>query len=229
MIAQRVPGAIVVVDADRSRAGQWAIEQLQPDVFVLDDGFQHRQLHRDLDIVTFKGDRSLGNGWLLPAGPLREPVENLERSHLFWHNQAQGKHLDVGVIKPVITTGLSYEGFYNKDGQVLELGKKLRVLAFCGLANPQDFAASLQAHGFEIVRLVHFKDHYYYRHRDIQELEAAKERSRADLVITTQKDWVKLALDYNLPSHWYCLHIAVQPENSQRADEILGNLCSGIF
>ncbi len=90
LLAQELPGAVVVVDADRVEAGRYAIQRFKPDLILLDDGFQHRRLHRDLDIVTFKGVQDLGNGWLLPAGPLREPAASLDRADLFWFNGPAG-------------------------------------------------------------------------------------------------------------------------------------------
>ena len=88
LLAQQLPGAIVVVDSDRVRAGRHALQHFRPDLFIIDDGFQHRRLHRDLDIVTFKEEGDLGNGWMLPAGPLREPLKALGRAGLLWFNGA---------------------------------------------------------------------------------------------------------------------------------------------
>ncbi len=229
MIALKTPGVIVVVDADRYRGGTWACRQFHPDVVLLDDGFQHRQLHRDLDVVTFKGDHALGNGWLLPAGPLREPLHNLHRAGLFWLNQAEEDVVSREFHKPVIKAQICPQRVLNHKGEEPDFNATLRALAFCGLAHPQDLGLSLGEKGIEVVRLIPFKDHHIYRHRDIQELELAREKFRADVVITTEKDWVKIVPMHDIPSHWYRLQIAIQPEDAHSADIMIGNLSKGFL
>jgi len=86
MLAKSLPAVPVVVDRDRVRGGRFIEHRFKPDILLLDDGYQHRRLHRDLDIVTFRADKLWGNGFCLPAGPLRERRHHLKRADLIWLN-----------------------------------------------------------------------------------------------------------------------------------------------
>lgn len=267
LIARLVPGAIVMVDADRVNGGRIARQRFQPDLILLDDGFQHRRLYRDLDIVTFKGGGDTGNGWLLPAGPLREPLTALHRADLIWFTggetpppagigakqgtapgmqtaetvrraparlkaaagstaallQAAG-----GAEKPLLRARLQICGAANAAGAELESPAGRRVLLFCGLAQPQHFLASARSLGLDVVRLISYKDHHQYSQRDIRELEKARQRARADFIITTDKDWVKIEPALSLPPHWFHLSVILQPEDPPETERILQSLCGGI-
>jgi tetraacyldisaccharide 4'-kinase len=229
LLARHVPGAIVVVDADRMRAGNFAIQRFKPDLVLLDDGFQHRRLHRDLEVVTFKGPQDLGNGWLLPAGPLRESLCGLDRADLFWFN-GQPDLLTNGPLaawdaKPRITARLEIVGNGNAQGGELTTTSGLRVILFCGLAKPAGFLQTARQLGMEIVQFFQYKDHHAYRHRDIRNLETAKRDYRADVIVTTDKDWVKIHPTFHLPPYWYRLTAAIQPEDPIQTDGILQTLC----
>jgi len=229
MMAQQLPGAIVVADADRVRGGKFVLTQFKPDLILLDDGFQHRRLHRDLDIVTFKSALDLGNGWLLPAGPLREPLDGLARADLLWFNERPGRK-EATVFarfaeKPRIEAHLRVLGSGNAKGAQLSSFRGLRAVLFCGLAKPQAVLTTALNLGLDVVRFFQYKDHHEYRHRDIRDLEKAKRNHRADVIITTDKDWVKINPMFQLPPHWYRLTVVLQPEDPLRADSILHTLC----
>jgi len=229
LLAQQLPGAVVVVDSDRARAGRHALQHFRPDLFLLDDGFQHRRLHRDLDIVTFKEQSDLGNGWLLPAGPLREPLEALRRADLLWFNESARLHDDLLIHSPAdlpsIRARLGVTDCRNRAGERLNPTPDLRVVLFCGLAKPQGVLNTAREMGFEVVRFICFRDHHDYGQRDIRDLERVREHHRADVIITTDKDWVKLLPAFNLPPHWFHLSVAVEPEDGPHAEKLLLSLC----
>ena len=229
LIAQQLPGVIVIVDADRTNAGRYALTQFKPDLLLLDDGFQHRRLHRDLDILTFKNAQDLGSGWLLPAGPLREPLASLERADLFWFNGGvelkEGSVITGGQMKPQITATMKVVRCSNFAGETLHKESGLRAVLFCGLAKPQGFYETAGGLGLEICQCLSFKDHHRYQNRDILKLEKARRACQADLIITTDKDWVKITPLRPLPPYWYHCTVDVRPENPDRADRILHRLC----
>lgn len=265
LIALQVPGAIVMVDADRVNGGRIARQRFRPDLILLDDGFQHRRLHRDLDIVTFKSAADPGNGWLLPAGPLREPISALQRADLIWFTggeslpssgsgaertamlrgearlagpgaSARGtaalaaalRHGVNGAEKPLLRAQLRNAGAANAAGEVLENPAARRALLFCGLAKPQPFLASARSLGLDVVRLIAYKDHHQYSQRDIRELEIARQRERAEIIITTDKDWVKIHPAQVLPPYWFHLSVILQPEDPPETERILQRVCRGI-
>ncbi len=229
MMARQAPGVAVVVDANRHRGGAWACRQLHAEVILLDDGFQHRQLHRDVDVVTFKGKETFGNGWLLPAGPLREPLHNLARADLFWFNEVRAADLKIGFVRPSIEARIVAQGLRNETAPASGKAGSRRAIVFCGLAHPYGFVQTVQSQGIDVRHWRSFKDHHRYRQRDIEELESVKTHYRADMIITTLKDWVKIAPVFDLPPYWYCLEITIQPEDVRSADTLLSNLCSGIL
>lgn len=225
LLAQQLPGVVVVVDADRVAAGRWAGREFKPDLFLLDDGFQHRRLHRDLDIVTFKGPRDLGNGWLLPAGPLREGLESLQRAGLLWFN-GPAEALRSGPLAawcetPQIAARLAFTGCRNREEQELAATDGVRAVLFCGLAGPAGFLQTAQSAGLQVVRFIRYPDHHAYRQRDILELEEAKRTHQAEVIITTEKDWVKIHPSFRLSPSWYRLTVAVQPEDPVQSDTTL--------
>jgi len=229
LLAQQLPGAIVVVDSDRVRGGRWALQNFKPDIFVLDDGFQHRRLHRDLDIVTFKEENDLGNGWLLPAGPLREPLKALARAGLLWFNGAARiprQAFPAGQPDPPqIRAQFRVTSCRNSAGDQLDLTPGVRAVLFCGLAKPQGVLTTALGMGLDVVRFFRYRDHHNYRQRDIHELEQAREHFRADVIITTDKDWVKIHPAFNLYPYWFHFSVAVQPEEASHAEGLLLSLC----
>ncbi len=203
-MARRLPGVPVVVDADRERGGREAY-RLGADVVVLDDGFQHLKLERDLDLVLLDAGDPWGGGRLPPLGRLREPVSALGRAGAVlitkvpadWRpvvEEIEGvidriaPHLQVFVARMRPTrVRVPSEGW--KGAEILA-GK--RIYAFAGLGRPQGFAETLESAGAEIVGHRWFPDHHDYSGRDLAEVSAAADEAGA-IAVTTAKDGVKLA------------------------------------
>ncbi len=210
-------GAIVAVDEDRIRMARKIVAKYSPDVIILDDAFQHRRIRRDLDIVMIRSGKPFGNGFLLPAGPLREPLQSLRRSHLIL---ASGKDDSVKKITakeriPVVNFHYKVRDIRNKHGYVsaTELSGK-DIIAFCGIANPTSFLQTLANFHVNILDFATFQDHHRYTEKDLMQLRFRSQRLASNYIITTEKDWVKLPQD-ELDDAWLYVRIGIIPEEEQ--------------
>jgi tetraacyldisaccharide 4'-kinase len=197
LLASTVTGLMVVIGPDRYSAGQLAIQELSPDIFLLDDGFQHLRLHRDLNILLLDFARPFGNGWTLPAGVLREPSSAARRADLVLFTRAPA-----GSDIPADTWGLPACVSSHTIVDLLPLDshtpvpfshcKGGKVLAFAGIADPDSFFAGLRAQGLNLVRCLNFPDHVAYNQQQCIEIADAMRTSGAGFLVTTEKDGVKL-------------------------------------
>lgn len=205
-LAAACAGVPVIVNADRVAGAAEAIRSHDAQVILMDDGFQHRRLARDLDIVTIDATAPFGYGRLLPAGLLREPVGGLKRAQavvLTRSDQVSEEHLsqiETGIrqIRPNLVIARSVHapvGARRSDGLHIPLeelaGKK--VFAFCGLGNPTAFFATIQACGCVLTGSQAYNDHHVYTERDAADLCRAARSQGAQLLLTTRKDWTKIA------------------------------------
>jgi tetraacyldisaccharide 4'-kinase len=195
LLAATLPGLMVVIGADRYRAGCLALERFNPDIFILDDGFQHLRLNRDLNLLLLDVEKPFGNGRTLPAGTLREPVIAIERANLIIFTRCNGNEPAQVSDKPWCAASHCLTGAFPLEGgepvsfRSLE---KLRALAFAGIAKPTSFFESLDREGVRLASTLAFPDHCRYGEPEITTLCRQKEISRADYMITTEKDAVKL-------------------------------------
>ena len=190
-LAENTQGAYVFTCRNRYLAAKMAVEKFGIQVIILDDGFQHRKLHRDLDIVLMDSVKGFGNEHLLPAGPLREGPEALERIDKFVVVSKSVKHDTAERVAKImqkrlnIPTSVCYtepDYVYNiKTGQRLMEG--LAVTAMCAIGQPQQFYDFLS--DYQVVKTVTFDDHHQYAPIDIVDISGS--------IITTEKDAVKLA------------------------------------
>ncbi len=197
LLASTVPGLMVVIGTDRYAAGELAMQQLVPDIFLLDDGFQHLRLHRDLNILLLDFSRPFGNGLTLPAGILREPKIAVQRADLVIFTRAPG-----GAAVTTNTQGIPCCLSSHTLADLLPLSgqtpvpfshcNNLKVLAFAGIADPDSFFAGLRAKGLNLIRSISFTDHVAYSNEQCNEIADAMLASGADVLITTEKDGVKL-------------------------------------
>ncbi len=200
LLARRLPGVPVVVGADRWEAARAAVETCGATAIVLDDGFQQRTLATSLEIVMARARRPWGNGRLLPAGPLREPIRALARADLVIATGPSGAGSDEvasAVARyaprvPVITA--AFEAVACWDARRMEPIRLARlagarVVAFAGIAAPAAFAATLRELRVS-GDVVAFPDHHWYSREDLKDLEARA--AGADALVTTEKDWVRL-------------------------------------
>lgn len=197
LLAQSVPGLMVVIGSDRYQAGLLALEQLNPDVLLLDDGFQHIRLHRDLNILLLDATRPFGNGWTLPLGLLREPRIAMKRADLALFTRCRSGQVVPDPGLPYCCSKHRLTGFNHLetgDEFQLETLQQGRVAAFAGIADPSAFFDGLQALGIQLVATLALPDHASYAtETTMMALEQFVTASAADWLVTTGKDGVKLA------------------------------------
>jgi len=203
LLAEQLPGVPVVVGESRYEAGRIALERCGADVLVLDDGFQHRTIVKDLEIVTVAGAEPWGNGRLFPRGILREPLSALGRADVVVVTNPATAAMRSAVERalreresqaPVLAGSYRPEALRAGDGGSLPASTLAgcRVLAVAGLASPAGFVATLASLGADVVDLVEFPDHHRYTGYDLERIRAAARRAGADRVVTTEKDWMRL-------------------------------------
>jgi tetraacyldisaccharide 4'-kinase len=194
----------ILADKNRTAAGNWAIKNLGITAFILDDGFQHIQLQRDLDIVCIDAANPFGNGKLLPAGILREPLESLKRAgaivitrtNLMENGKWKMENL-LEEIKQFTDSAI----FISRNKTILNSQFSiLNSMVFCGLGNPENFFSQLRQDGFNLVATKTFRDHHVYSQQDVFEIERIAKENNAEVLLTTVKDAVKLRdLRFELP------------------------------
>jgi tetraacyldisaccharide 4'-kinase len=184
LIAQRARGAAVVVGSDRYNAGRIAERDGLGNVFILDDGFQHRRLFRDMDIVTIDMAEWQAGEKLLPRGKWREPKTAIERAHAAVVNESDGVPLELPL--PTFRVETAPDGLYKGNDLVTPDTLSGRtIVAFAGIAKPDRFFSTLERFGINAARRVRFRDHHAYTAADLAKLGG-------DVRITTEKDSVRL-------------------------------------
>lgn len=203
------PPVIVRADPSRARAGQAVLrEQPAVDVFLLDDGFQHRQLARDFDLVLVNAVEPFGFGRVMPRGLLREPLAGLRRADAFLLTRVdQVTPARLREIREVLRRyrpdAPVYESVHahtrfrpaGADRGLLpvEALRERRWFAFCGIAGPESFVKQLDQIGGTRVGQRAFADHHAYTDAELRGLRDEAAAAGADVLVTTEKDWVKLA------------------------------------
>jgi tetraacyldisaccharide 4'-kinase len=203
MIGSMLPGIPVVVGRKRYQAALLALQRFSPDVVVLDDGFQHLPLKRDLDIVLVDAGNPFGNGKLFPAGILREPMNALERAHAVLITKTDNT-LDVGTLKETIRRHTQARIFTSRqvpvdlidsrsaDSKPLTDLRGSRVLALSGIARPDSFTGMLKSLGADIAAVCTYPDHFEYQRSDLAAVFRKAADERINLIITTEKDAIRL-------------------------------------
>ena len=202
LLAAHYPNTPVVVGRDRHAAGLFAVTSGGATVVVADDAFQHRRLARDVDIAVVDASRGLGNGFQLPAGPLREPPASLARAGFVVLNRVgaapdiEGQRRMVAKFAPrasIAEADLVFAGWRDaRSGAPVELPAGAVVYAFSGIANPGSFDRTLEMLGMSVAGGEAFRDHHVYGAREIERLQRAAAASGAAAVVTTAKDAVRI-------------------------------------
>lgn len=195
MMLGRVFGQMVGVGKKRYEVGNQLLRSTEVDLFLLDDGFQHRQLRRDVDLLLLGLD---WNGWLLPAGPFREPRSALRRADMYlitgagekWESLLTHCSKDAvffGSLQPKCLSTMEGNGWKEYPLALLD---RRKIVTVCGVANPIHFYRMIHDWEGEIVDAIEFPDHHHYSVRDWQRI--SRSARTADLIVTTEKDIVKL-------------------------------------
>ncbi len=224
LMAERLKDVPVVKCSDRYEGGMFALQHLSthspihpfthsPILFILDDGFQHRRLYRDMDIVLIDGLKPFGNRRMLPIGPLREPLKELKRADIFVVTKAKNKALsdelrDINPEAPIYFSEYRIHKVRDMDGNEypIEMLKDKKVYAFCGIANPESFRQTVLSITGDIAGFKIYGDHYKYTETDILYLGKQCKALNCDFLITTEKDMVKLR-ELNTPDNLLCVEI----------------------
>ncbi len=204
LIAESTPGVVVVVDRNRFRGAEHTVKNLRVKLLLLDDGFQHRKLHRDLDIVLLDAGDPLGNRLVLPAGYLREPVKSLQRADIIVLSKATGDNDELGeralklqelVKKPVVVTKMVPRYWRRLNQSELHAPEEIagkKTIAFAGIARPDSFFNTVISLGADLVEALPMTDHCSYKRRHLDYISSYYLRSKSEWMVTTAKDAVKL-------------------------------------
>ena len=230
LLAETLQGvAAVISDADRVHAARWALDALGSQVFILDDGFQHLRIARDLNILTIDATNPWGGGHLLPRGRLREPLRGLARADLIVITRADQVH-DIFALKQEVerlSKGRPLLLAHARTRRMRSLfnradedapgapSSSTPVAAFCAIGNPESFFAHLRVDGHALNYTRAFADHHVYAQRDVDAIEREAEARGAQWLLTTAKDAVKLrSLRFRLPC--YVLDIEIEFDDESK-------------
>ena len=205
LLAKRLDGVPVIVANDRYKAGLYAHRKFESDFFILDDGYQHIRLARDMNVVLLDARNPIGNGHLLPWGPLREPLREVRRADACILTRVGKSGRDCG-IPAILEKALGSTSCFcadhipervvipqTGDSYRPEFLKGRRVVAFAGIGSPDAFRETLMEAGAQVVRFFAFRDHYRFRAKDLQEIFRVRESMHAEMAITTEKDWTRIS------------------------------------
>jgi tetraacyldisaccharide 4'-kinase len=204
LMAERLKGVPVIKSASRYEGGIFALQSFlsnpeAPFIFILDDGFQHWRLYRDINIVLIDGLNPFGNRKMLPLGILREPLGELKRADIFVITKCRDEQLaeelrDAWPGKPVYFSEYRVVRARNRAAAELPLEalRNRRAFAFCGIAHPESFRQTLASLSLLPAGFKAYRDHYFYTAADMHDLERQSRRLQCDVLLTTEKDMIKL-------------------------------------
>ncbi len=248
MLARNLPGVIVLVDKNRVKAGAYAIKKFGCDTLVLDDGFQYLPLKGRLNLLLVDKTNPFGNGHLLPRGILREPIKHLKRASYVFLTKSNGERdgdLEALIKKhnpEVDIIECAHQPKYLRRFGVAEAAgggrapggakeplaflKGKRVMAFSGIATPESFEKFLRDLGALIVARERFLDHYRFGEEDFAALTAMARAERAEIIVTTEKDAVRIPENFRweLPLYYLRLEIEII-RGAADFDEAVGRIC----
>ncbi|MDI1250806.1 MAG: tetraacyldisaccharide 4'-kinase [Lacunisphaera sp.] len=250
MLARNLPGVVVLVDKDRVKAGAYAIARFGCDTLVLDDGFQYLPLKGRLNLLLVDKTNPFGNGFLLPRGILREPIKHLQRASYVFLTKSKGvrdEELE-GMIrrfnpaaeiiecahKPQYLQLLGEgEPFRHAQGPEPVAGRLplsalagKRIGAFSGIAAPESFEAFLRDTGAKLGYTRRFLDHYRFTAEDLTEVFAEAQVAGVTMMITTEKDAVRLATAEKFPLPVYYLRLEIEIlRGAADFQEAVGKIC----
>ncbi|MCM3869130.1 MAG: tetraacyldisaccharide 4'-kinase [Pyrinomonadaceae bacterium] len=226
LLAQNLKGlAAVISDSNRLAAGKWAIDNLGTEVFVLDDGFQHLALARDLNILTIDATKPWGDGKLLPAGRLREPRSGLSRADCVVVTRTDQSDELVALEAEIQRLNGSCSIFrsemtvksisrMNPEGPDGLVSPPQPAAAFCAVGNPESFFKLLRQAGIDPALTRIFRDHHQYTQADIDSLTRESRNAGARSMITTAKDAVKLQQSrFALPCYLVNIEISIAEDD----------------
>jgi tetraacyldisaccharide 4'-kinase len=230
MMAAKLENIPVLVGQKRYETGLIAIKNYDVDIILLDDGFQHIKLFRDIDILLLDHRRPFGNFHLIPRGILREPVKSVKRADTFILTRTSSektKTLDMlesiskncAVFETYNSSYFFNAGNESKDDCITVLRSKVlndfdwlagkKVVVFSGIAGNESFKKTIEEFKCEILDFFGFEDHYYYCDDDVNRISQSAKNLNAELVMTTEKDFARMGGKFNFPVDLIVVGIAV--------------------
>ena len=221
MLAKHLPNVPVLIGAERAVTGQYAIDHFGAEVAILDDGYQHWQLERDMDILLVDAVNVFGNGYILPRGTLREPISHIRRADVClltkvdqaaagsreYINETVKKYNDHAAIVESIHQPRCfmplYDWYMNIGGEgidVREMAGK-RIVAVSAIGNPASFEQTLSDIGASIIESLRYPDHHDYTAQEMRDVLEQAEAKGAEAIVITEKDAVKIPAEV-VKEHW---------------------------
>lgn len=241
VLEQTCPGTVHLQNRDRVFAAKELVEKHASDCVILDDGFQHRRLYRDLDIVLIDAVNPFGYGHLLPRGLLREPLGSLNRADLLIITRVEQVSSEQILQirkqltrycgnKPIIEIAFEPTGLIDQYGTQFSITSKPRSpLMFCGIGNPTGFQRLLEGMNYNLTtdeNFYVFPDHHHYTQKEVHELCEIARRSGTTELLTTHKDIVKLV--EKLPEEISCRAICIEAV-VKNGEQILNQKLDAMF
>ncbi|MCI0715101.1 MAG: tetraacyldisaccharide 4'-kinase [Chlorobi bacterium] len=181
---------LIIVGDDKTKTAKFSNSKFKPEIIIIDDGFQHRKLYRDIDIVIINPH---SDKHLLPAGNLREPLRNISRADFIVINNKFEKNPPMinTKHKQKIICSYNFERFYNAKGESLAQ-EQAETVAFCGVGEPDSFKTLLSELGIKVNDFIKFPDHHSFGIGDIERIIDSFEKTKSKFILTTQKDFVRI-------------------------------------
>lgn len=216
LMAKTLPGIPVIIGKNRAVTGKYAVDKMKAEVIIMDDGYQHWQLERDLDIVLVDTLNMFGNGCVLPRGTLREPLRNLDRGDIFLLTKTDQSSIlsrqqlrktiarynakapiveSIHHPKNFVEIADWYKGIVQNYKDLDELQGK-NVMVFSAIGNPSSFEQTLSSIGVNILEAVRYPDHHDYGMLEMQYINELASKENAVAMITTAKDAVKIPTEF---------------------------------
>ena len=217
LMATKLKEVPIIVSRNRYEGGLVAIKEFDPDVIILDDGFQHRGLKRDLNIVLVDSVRNFGNEYLVPRGILREPVKSIGRADLMMLKGGDDS-ADMSFNKSIVKFSYAPKGIFAGNSgseEDVEFLKGKNVITVSAIASPKGFVSTVEKIGAVIKENLIYTDHYDYEEEDLEEINDIALKNDNSIVVTTEKDYVKLnGLSGSLKNVWV-LKVGVQIDSGE--------------
>jgi len=238
MLNEQIPYMPVLVGGNRVSNIKKSMRILPVDVYIADDAFQHWPLHRDLNIVAIDSGNPFGNGFLLPAGVLREPLSALKRADIFVltkTNRANGLQGLSSKLKKINPQALMVESCHKAQGVIDVFGtealpadflRNLPVIGFCAIGDPLSFESELRNSGALIAKVFTYSDHHIYQQKDIQRMVEFCRSQAVPLLVTTHKDAVKLNIFRDSFKGLRLVYLPIQLEITKGSDEFIQKIIS---
>lgn len=220
MMAKRLKSVPIIVGKNRFKSGILAVKEFNPDVVLLDDGFQHLKLHRDVDLMLLDSKEPFGNTYLFPRGTLRETASAMERGDAVILTRSDvGKSESIDQIKNIVPEKPIFHSFHvpyiykivtgsnrqSKDrfkvssGFGFEVFNNTSAVAFSGIARNDDFLQTIESFNCEIRGFSRFPDHHEYTDRELDTIVKSALDLSVDFIFTTEKDYTRIAHKINWP------------------------------